>query len=89
MSSKAPKIHPAGYALAIAQLVDCRPMTKSDEPAAYCACYPGAFSWIMRDIRKVKIFPVQGKLGLYDVSIPGSIEDPEPESQTDLLPDPL
>jgi hypothetical protein len=87
VSSKAPKIHPAGYALAVAQLVDCRPMTESDELAACCASYPGAFSWVMRDVRKVKIFPVRGKLGLYDVSIPGSIDDPEPESQADLFPD--
>jgi hypothetical protein len=89
VSSKAPKIHPAGYALAVAELVECRPMTKSDEPAAGCAYYPGAFSWVMRDIRKIKIFPVRGKLGLYDVFIPSSIEDPELESPTDLFPDSL
>src|ERR1700741_488756 len=45
VSSKTPKIHPAGYALAIAELVDCRPMTKSDESAACCACYRGAEAW--------------------------------------------
>jgi hypothetical protein len=72
VSSKAPNIAPAGYALAIAELVECRPMTKSDELAACCACYPDAFSWIMRDIRKIEIFPVRGKLGLYDVCIPES-----------------
>jgi hypothetical protein len=38
---------------------------------------PRAFSWVMRDIRKIKIFPVRGKLGLYDVSIPSSIDDSE------------
>ncbi len=75
VSSKTPKIHPAGYALAIAELVDCRPMTESDEPAACCACYPGAFSWVMRDIRRIEIFPVRGKLGLYDVPIPSSTDD--------------
>jgi ASCH domain-containing protein len=75
VSSKTPDIHPAGYAVAIGELVDCRPMTASDEQAACCARYPGAFSWVIRDIRKIEIFPVRGKLGLYDVSIPTSTED--------------
>jgi hypothetical protein len=75
VSSRTPKIHPAGYALAVAELTDCRSMTKSDESAACCACYPGAFSWVLRDIRKIDIFPVRGKLGLYEVNLPGSIGD--------------
>jgi hypothetical protein len=87
VSSKTPKIHPAGCALAIAELVDCRLMTKSDEAAACCACYPGAFSWVMRDIRKIAVFPVRGKLGLYDVSMPSRIDNPEPGSSLDLFPD--
>jgi hypothetical protein len=86
VSSRAPNIAPAGYALAIAELVECRPMTKSDEPAACCACYPGAFSWVMRDIRKIGIFPVRGKLGLYDVSIPSSTDGPELGASMDLFP---
>jgi hypothetical protein len=72
VSSKTPDIHPAGYAVAIAQLVDCRPMNPSDEKAAHCPCYPGAFSWVFSDVRRIPIFPVHGKLGLYDVSIPPS-----------------
>jgi hypothetical protein len=50
-------------------------MTASDEPAACCELYPDAFSWVLRDIRKIEIFPVRGKLGLYDVSLPTSIGD--------------
>lgn len=76
VSSKAPKIYPAGYALAVAELIDCRPMTASDEQAACCARYSGAFSWVMRDVRKIEIFPVRGRLGLYDVSIPDSLDTP-------------
>jgi hypothetical protein len=75
VSSKTPNIHPAGYALAIAELVDCRPMTASDEQAACCDRYPGAFSWVMRDIRRISIFRVRGKLGLYDVDIPSSFTE--------------
>lgn len=76
VSSKTPDIHPAGYAVALAELVDCRPMNSSDEKAACCPRCPGAFSWVLSDIRKIPIFPVRGKLGLYDVSIPSS----EPQS---------
>ncbi len=75
VSSRVPKIDPAGYALAIVDLVECRPMIASDESAACCALYPHAFAWVMRDIRKIEIFPVRGKLGLYEVSFPDSIGD--------------
>jgi hypothetical protein len=74
VSSKTPNIHPAGFAVAIAELVDCRPMTPSDEAAACCAHYPGAFSWVLRNIQKIDIFPVRGKLGIYDVDIPCSTD---------------
>jgi len=70
VSSRSPKIEPAGFALAIADLVDCRPMTHQDEPAARCGVYPNAYSWVLRNIRKIHPFPVRGKLGIYDVKIP-------------------
>src|SRR5439155_3362324 len=38
VSSKVPKIEPAGYAFAIVRLVDCRPMTMEDEGAACLGC---------------------------------------------------
>ena len=70
VSSRSPRIEPAGFALAIADLVDCRPMTRQDESAARCGVYPNAYSWVLRNIRKIHSFPVRGKLGLYDVKIP-------------------
>ncbi len=69
VSSKKPKIEPAGHAIAVVELVDCRPMTMEDQDAACCPIYPGAFSWILRNIRRVKPFPVRGQLGLYDVDV--------------------
>ncbi len=72
VSSKSPKIEPAGFALAIADLVDCRPMIRRDEAAARCGVYPNAHSWVLRNIRKIPPFPVRGKMGLYDVEIPSS-----------------
>lgn len=70
VSSKKPSIAPAGSALAVAELVDCRPMTKSDEIAAQCSIYPNAFAWVLRNVRPIDPFPVKGRLGLYDVEFP-------------------
>jgi hypothetical protein len=68
-SSRSPEIRPAGYALAIARLVDSRPMRKEDEDQACCPFEEGLFSLVLKDIRKIKAFPVKGKLGLFDVEL--------------------
>jgi len=65
-SSKSPSIYPAGYALAIVDLMDCRPMEKADEEAARCEVYPGAWAWVLRNVRPISIFPVRGQLGLFE-----------------------
>ena len=70
VSSKAPNIPPAGCAVALATLIDCRPMTRADEAKACCSIYPGAYAWVLRDIRPLRPFPVRGQLGLYDALIP-------------------
>jgi len=70
VSSAKPKIEPAGFALAIADLVDCRPMTPEDESRAMCESYPSANSWVLDNIRKIEPFRVRGALGLYDVEMP-------------------
>ena len=67
VSSKKPPIQPAGYALAIAELIDCRLMTKKDEEEACCDWYPQAYAWILTNIKRIKPFPVKGQLGLFDV----------------------
>ncbi|PIW85728.1 MAG: RNA-binding protein [Nitrospirae bacterium CG_4_10_14_3_um_filter_53_41] len=67
VSSKRPRIEPAGYAIAVAKLVDCRPMTKRDEEEACCNWYSGAYSWVLINTKKIKPFPVKGQLGIYDV----------------------
>ena len=73
VSSKTPPIHPAGFGLAIVKLVDCRPMVRRDEMAACCEIYESAFSWVLREIRRIRPFPVRGQLGLYDVELPADI----------------
>jgi len=67
VSSKYPEIPPAGYALAIAELVDCRPMIKANEKAAMCKVYPKAHSWFLKNVRRIKPFPVKGQLSIYEV----------------------
>jgi len=60
---------PLGMALCIARLVDCRPMTQEDEIAAKCACSENLYAWVLKDIRRIKPFPVKGQLRLYDVEM--------------------
>lgn len=74
VSSKTPNIAPAGYALAIAELVDCRPMTTNDQKAACCPIYPKAHSWVLQNIRRVKQFPVKGQRRLFEVEVPAEID---------------
>lgn len=70
VSSKTPPIPPAGYALAVVRLADCRPMTRADEEAACCPGYPNAYAWVLEDVRAIQPFPVRGRLGIYDVEMP-------------------
>jgi ASCH domain len=70
VSSRTPRIEPAGFALAVGELVDCRRMTKCDEVAAQCEIYPNAFAWVLASVRRITPFPVKGRLGLYEVAFP-------------------
>jgi hypothetical protein len=69
VSSRRPKIEPAGCALAIAELVECRPMTLADEKAALCEVSEKAVAWVFRNIRPLKPFPVNGRLGIFDIEV--------------------
>ena len=59
-----------GKAIAIADLLECRPMTRADEARALCPTYPGAFAWVLRNVRKIEPYPVKGRLGLYETAKP-------------------
>ena len=71
VSTKRPAVPPAGCALAVVNLVDCRPMTEADEPAAMCKREPGqvAWAWVLTDVRRIEPQPVLGKLGLFEAPI--------------------
>lgn len=73
VSSKQPHIEPAGCAVAVVTVTDCRPMTRRDERAACCRVYPNAKAWVLEKIRRVQPIPVRGALGLFDCSL--EIED--------------
>jgi len=76
VSSKKPDIPPAGYALAIATLVDCRSMSVLDEPAAQCRKTLNAIAWVLENVRPIKKpFPVKGELGLFEVDLSGDGDD--------------
>ena len=53
-------------ALCVVNLIDCRPMVESDQEAAQCEVYEGAWSWVFENIRPMEPFPVRGQLGIYD-----------------------
>jgi len=60
---------PLGKAIAIVELVDCRPMRKPDEIRAMCNFYFGLYAWELENIKRIKPFSVKGKLGLYEVDV--------------------
>ncbi len=58
-----------GKAVAVAELIDCRPMTEADQDAALCDIYPNAWAWLLDNIRPIAPFDVTGKLGISEVEI--------------------
>lgn len=72
VSSRIPPIAPAGFGLAVADLIECRLMTKADEAAARCALYEGAFAWVFSRVRRIAPIPVKGALRVFDVTLEAS-----------------
>lgn len=72
VSTKKPELpgFPSGQALCIVKLVNCRPMIASDEAAARCKLYEGAYSLVFSEIRQIRPFRVRGKQGFYEVELP-------------------
>ena len=53
--------------IGIVDLIDCRPMTKADEDAAWCDLQPGAYAWVTKPISFCRPVPILGKLHLFVV----------------------
>jgi len=62
-----------GVAVCVAELYDCREMTKEDEGQALCEVYGEgrwkAKSFLLRNVRPIKPFMVKGQLGIFDVDV--------------------
>lgn len=54
---------PKGQAIAIADLVDCRPMTKEDEDICFVEYRPGLYCWVFENVQAIEPFPFKGKQG--------------------------
>lgn len=67
VGSKSPKGEFSGKAACVVTFAGNREMRKEDEAAACCEVYPRAKCWLLEDVRKVKPFPVRGRLRLYEV----------------------
>ena len=60
---------PTGVAVAVVDLVECRPFAPGDESAA-CAADPGDFAWLLINARPIEPVPVKGALGIFVVEVP-------------------
>jgi hypothetical protein len=61
---------PRGVAIAVVDVVGCRPMAEGDAGAACCPLEPGAFVWLLTGARPIEPFAVHGRLGLFNVELP-------------------
>jgi hypothetical protein len=68
-ASRNPKSEISGKAFAVAELVDIKEMKEEDEDKSCCFVYPRAYSWFLKNITKIPLFDVKGKLGLFEVKI--------------------
>ncbi len=67
-SSKRPDIAPAGCALAIVNMVDCRRATQEDEEKACSTVWIKTdFAWVFENVRRLRPWPIKGAIGLFDI----------------------
>lgn len=64
--AKNPRSKLSGKIFAVANLVDCRRMSREDEKQACCRIYPGANSWVLEDIKAIEQVEIKGQLSLWD-----------------------
>ena len=64
--AKTPKTEYSGLALCVVDIVGCKVMDEIDQIRACCPVYPNAKSWLLANVRKIKPFPVKGKLSLFE-----------------------
>lgn len=68
-ASRYPKSEISGYAFATCILSDIHKMTEVDVASACCTVYPNAYAWMLDNIQRIELFPVKGKLSLFEVEL--------------------
>lgn len=66
-ASASPRSDISGHAFAVAKIVDVRPMRPDDKRAAGGIYAPGAYAWVLDDIKPCRPFPVKGRLGIFKI----------------------
>lgn len=69
VSMKRPNVWVTGCAIAVVNLVDCRPMVMADEEAALDEWFPGANAWVLKDPRRTEPVPFMSRFGVYTVRV--------------------
>lgn len=65
-----PRIPPAGFAIAVGKLAECRAMAVADEPAAASRWFGGAIAWVFAELTPIAPFKLTSQLGLYAIKRP-------------------
>ena len=77
-TKKPPEPGPAGCAVALVDLVDCREFKDTDEDAARCEVPLGTMAWCLANIRRVEPIEIRGQHRLYDVDVELEVHEDEP-----------
>jgi len=56
-----------GHALCVVNLFEIKVMKHDHEENACCKLYFGAYAWFLKDLRRIKPFPMKGALGVFDI----------------------
>ena len=58
-----------GHAIAIGNLIDCRPMNKIDEAEAFVEHHQSLYSWVFKDVKAIVPFKIKGSQGMNKLSL--------------------
>jgi len=72
VASKSPRLagQPAGAAVCVVDVVNCRRGDMADEAAAHCEVYDDDWLWALANPRPVEPFQVTGRFGIYQFTPP-------------------
>lgn len=68
-SSASPAIYPAGFAIAVFDIIECCPFVRADEDAACIAHIPNMYAWVIANVRRINPIPAKGRLGFFRVEV--------------------